>query len=133
MKPERFAIAINCFDGRAQQPVIDWLRLNCNVDYVDLITEPGVDKCLAQEVTDVIASIKRKVELGLKVHAASVIAVAGHHDCIANPVSREEHLELISEGVRVVTSWGLPVRVLGLYVNEWRSIDVVVDTDDRSV
>lgn len=133
MKPERFAIAINCFDGRAQQPVIDWLRLNCSVDYVDLITEPGVDKCLAEETSDVVRSIRSKVELGLRVHAASVIAVAGHHDCIANPVSRGEHLELIGEGVKVVTAWGLPVRVLGLYVNEWRSIDVVVDTKERGV
>ena len=133
MKRERFATAINCIDGRAQVPVIDWLRLHCNVQYVDLITEPGADKCLAQEFSDVTVTIKNKVRFSLEVHGSSVIAVVGHHGCIANPVSKEEHWEQISQGAKVVASWGMSVRVVGLYVNEWSSIDLISDTREQSV
>jgi hypothetical protein len=43
MSSGRFAAAINCMDGRAQLPVIEWLKRECGVDYVDTITEPGPD------------------------------------------------------------------------------------------
>src|SRR5262244_3596388 len=43
-----FATAINCIDGRAQSPVADWLKINCNVSYVDVATIPGPDKALTR-------------------------------------------------------------------------------------
>jgi hypothetical protein len=132
MKQGRFAVAINCFDGRAQVPPMDWLRSTCGVDYIDVITEPGAVKCLSEGVPDLIPAIRRKVQLALKFHAPTVIAVVGHHDCLANPVSKEEQWEQIRQGVRVVDSWGVLVRVVGLYVNEWRSIDLVSDTQSRT-
>ena len=129
---ERFATAINCIDGRAQGPVTDWLRLHFNVDYVDMITEPGADKCLVHGPAEVIEAIERKVKLVLKVRGTKLLAVAAHHDCLANPVSKEEHSELIIQGIKVVASWGISERIVGLYVNEYRWIDVVFDTQDRS-
>jgi hypothetical protein len=134
MKPQRFATAINCMDGRAQLPAMDWLRLHCNVDYVDLITEPGAVKYLTQESSDEMFRIRKTAKLAFDVHASSVIAVVGHHDCLANPVSKEEQVKQIGEAVTVVGSWGLAERVVGLYVNEWRSVDLVSDTlANRSV
>lgn len=130
---EQFATAINCIDGRAQVSVMDWLRSHCNVHYVDLITEPGADKCLAQAFSDVIITIERKVRLSFEVHASIVVAVVGHHDCLANRASKEEHWEQISQGLKVVTSWGLKARVLGLYLNESSLIDVVADTQEHNV
>ncbi len=45
---KRFGTVLNCIDGRVQIPVTNWLKENFDVDYVDLITEPGIDKVLSE-------------------------------------------------------------------------------------
>ena len=44
----RFCTAINCMDGRTQEPVIAFVKKRFGIDCVDMITEPGPDKILAQ-------------------------------------------------------------------------------------
>ena len=105
------------------------MRTHFNVDYVDMITEPGPDKALTQGPVEVVESIRRKVLVSITAHYSSVIAVVGHHDCAGNPVSKEEHLKQINKCIEVVTSWRLPVRILGLWVNELWEIEVVCDTE----
>ena len=39
-----FATAINCIDGRTHLPVIDYMRGQFGVDFVDMVTEPGPNK-----------------------------------------------------------------------------------------
>ena len=81
-----FATAINCMDGRIQIPVIDWLRRQYGVDYVDMITEPGPERLLA-ESKDVMASasIHRRLEISVNRHNSKLVAIEGHHDCAGNP------------------------------------------------
>jgi hypothetical protein len=43
-----FATAINCIDGRTQIPLIEFIKRNYAIDYIDLITEPGPNKILAE-------------------------------------------------------------------------------------
>ena len=43
-----FCTAINCMDGRTQQPVIEFLKDKFEVLYVDSITEPGPVHILAE-------------------------------------------------------------------------------------
>jgi hypothetical protein len=128
---DTFATAITCIDGRVQQPVADWVRLHANVRYVDLITEPGPDKVLSEGVTEVIAEMVRKAWFSITHHGSSIVALAGHDTCAANPVSKEEHFEQIIAGVQVLISYELPVRIVGLWVNEWGSVDLVCDTKER--
>ena len=45
---EKFATAVNCMDGRVQKPVIEYLQKSFGVDYVDMVTEPGPNKILAE-------------------------------------------------------------------------------------
>lgn len=63
----RFATAINCIDGRVQTPVLDWMKLHLNVDYVDLITEPGPDEVIAAR-RDAASEIYKKVRFSVRVH-----------------------------------------------------------------
>ena len=126
----KFATAINCIDGRVQIPVLDWIRLHLNVEYVDLITEPGADNVLALE-TDATAAIRAKVIFSARAHNPAAIAIAAHHDCLANPVSREEHWVQIREAVRTISSWGIGLRIVGLWVNEWGWVDLILDTEER--
>ena len=131
MPRHKFATAITCIDGRVQQPVADWMKLNTNVEYVDLITEPGPDKVLSSETTYVVDEIIRKVKFSVSYHGSPVVALCGHHDCAANDADREGHIEQIMEGIRVLQSYNLNVRLIGLWLNEWGSVQLVCDTEQR--
>jgi hypothetical protein len=96
----KFATAINCIDGRVQTPLLDWVKLHLNVDYVDLITEPGPDGALVLS-TDIRARIFEKVSFSVKVHNPAAIAIAGHSGCIANP-------EFVSSAPRSLLSLHFP-------------------------
>ena len=124
---DTFGTAITCIDGRVQQPVSDWVRLHANVRYVDLITEPGPDREMSGGATEVTSEIVRKVRFSITHHGSNIIALTGHDTCAANPVSKEEHFKQIIEGVRLLISYELPARIVGLWVNEWGSVDLVWD------
>lgn len=126
--PPRFATAINCIDGRAQIPVIEWVKLQFTVDFVDTITSPGADGALARGYPQSVQDILGKVRLSRSVHNPKVIVVAGHYDCLANPVKSEEHREHILAAANLVLSWGLGVRVVGAWVNEWSYVDLICDS-----
>lgn len=131
MPKHKFATAITCIDGRVQQPVADWMKLHMNVEYVDLVTEPGPDKEISEGTTLVVDEIARKAAFSVRHHASPVVALCGHHDCAANDATREEHIEQILEGVRVLLSYRMNVRILGLWLNEWNSIELIWDTEGR--
>ena len=127
---QKFATAINCIDGRVQQPVFNWMDLHCQVQYVDMITEPGADEILINGSPAMISFIRQKVQMSLEGHQSQAIAIVGHHDCLGNPVSRDEHFNQIKMSAKIIESWEYWVRVIGLYVNEWSAIDVVCDTEE---
>ena len=97
MARHKFATAITCIDGRVQQPVVDWMKLHVNVEYVDLVTEPGPDLVLSEGTTYVIDDIVRKARFSVERHASPVVAVCGHHDCAANGADKEKHREQLRE------------------------------------
>ena len=47
MAKGKFATSVSCMDGRIQIPLTNWIKKNFSVDYVDTITEPGIDKLVA--------------------------------------------------------------------------------------
>jgi len=57
--------------------------------------------------------------------------VTGHFDCAANDADKEEHIEQILESIRVLLSYQINARVLGLWLNEWESVELVWDTQER--
>lgn len=122
-----FATAINCMDGRLQDPVAGWLKERFRVDYVDAITEPGPDKLLAEKQPDACESIKRRVMISVNAHGSRAVVIVSHHDCAGNPVSKAEHLDQLAKCVDFVLSWGLGVRVLGLWVNGVWQVELIHD------
>jgi carbonic anhydrase len=131
MPRNKFATAITCIDGRVQQPIVDWMKLHLNVHYVDLITEPGPDKALCEGSVHVIDEMVRKVSFSILHHSSNVVAVTGHFDCAANDADKEEHIEQILDGIRALLSYQINARVLGLWLNEWNSVEMVWDTQER--
>lgn len=123
MAKGKFATSISCMDGRIQIPLTNWIKENFSVDYVDTITEPGIDKLVADN-TD-LESIKIKVGISINKHESELIVVSGHYDCAGNPVSNEEHITQIKKGIEVISSWNLGVKVVGVWVDDTWKINTV--------
>lgn len=117
MAEGKFATSVSCMDGRIQIPLNKWIKENYSADYVDTITEPGVDKNLTQ----VVESIKTKVGISINAHKSDLIVVSGHYDCAANPVSDDEHIDLIKKDIEIISSWNLGVDIVGIWVDgSWK-------------
>ncbi len=114
-----FCTVITCMDGRIQLPVIAYLQQQWGVPYVDLITEPGVNKVLAERTEpEKVESILEKVRISVNAHSSRQFAVVGHFDCAGNPVSREVQEEQIRASVRFLQSKFTVAEVIGLWVGE---------------
>ncbi len=113
-----FATAINCMDGRVQIPVTEYLKEKFGVDYVDMITETGPIKYLAENTdSDKIESVRKRVELSVVNHDSKIVAIVGHADCVGNPAERETQIEQINKSVDLAKSWGFSVQFLNLFVD----------------
>ncbi len=114
-----FVTAINCMDGRVQLPVIEYLKNKFGVDYVDMITEPGPIKFLAENVDKItVESIRKRVEISVVKHGSKVVAIVGHDDCAGNPVDRATQVEQIRKSIELANSWDFAVQFLSLFVNK---------------
>jgi len=116
-----FCTAINCMDGRTQLPVIEFLKQHCRVDYVDMITEPGPVKILAEQWDKpTLESIGKRVAISLHKHHSQTIAVVAHHDCAGNPLVKNSQLEQLAKARRHLESQYPGVRILTLWVGpDW--------------
>lgn len=114
----KFATAINCIDGRTQLPVINYIKKKYQVDFVDLITEPGADLVMATRNPDKLPSIKERVKLSLKVRSSELVFLVAHGDCAGNPASENEHLGHLRRGMECLRGWELDADIVGLYVTD---------------
>ena len=127
MAEGKFATVITCMDGRVQEPVSSWMKRHLKVDFIDTITEPGPDKFVTQGNKRQLESLNKKLRISISLHHSSNVAVVAHHDCGGNPVSKEEHLKQLADAVDLLTSWKLPVRILGLWVDESWQVQLMHD------
>lgn len=129
MTEGRFVTAINCMDGRVQEPVINFFKMRHGADYVDMITEPGPIKSLAEGDEVLTGTIKKRVGISVEKHGSNLIAVVGHDDCAGNPVGKDEQLTQIDLAVELVKSWGFGATVIGLFVNNNYNVEVVREAE----
>jgi len=120
-----FGTAINCMDGRAQLPVITWMKERYGLDYVDMITEAGADCVLTRGSAERIASVLTRVRVSVDKHGSQIVAIVGHDDCAGNPCSPADHLQHIRGSVAAARAWGLPAEIIGLWLNEAWQVEVV--------
>jgi carbonic anhydrase len=115
----KFCTALNCIDGRAQLPVILYLQNRFQVDYVDMITEPGMNRLLGRNADpELVERLLEKVDISLQKHNSVGIAVAGHHDCAGNPVTAEEQQEDIRQALSVLRECYAHLEVIGLWLDD---------------
>jgi len=117
---KKFATAINCMDGRVQKQVAEYIEKSFRVDYVDMITEPGPNKILSEgEDINAIESLKKKVKISIEKHNSQIIAIVGHYDCAGNPEGEDVQKEHLRKSVRLIVSWGFPVKkIVALWLDD---------------
>ena len=116
---KKFATAINCIDGRTQEPVINYIKNGYDINYIDMITEPGPNKILAEN-TDIVTmeSLKNKIGISIEKHSSELIAIAGHYDCAANAVDDNIQKDQLKKAKGIVSSWGFDVEIIALWLDE---------------
>lgn len=110
-------------DGRIQLPIINWLKENHDISFVDTITEPGIDKMF--DNLDKIKEIKSKALISVNKHGSKLVIVSGHDDCAGNPVSKSEHIDQIKHAVSVIESWQLSIKIIGAWVNQNWELEII--------
>ena len=122
-----FACAINCMDGRVQDAVKNYIKKIYKVDYVDMVTEPGPNKILADNQNSaVIENIKKRVGISAEHHGAKVVAIVGHFGCAGNPTEKEEQVKHLQKAGKTVESFGLGVKITLLWVeSDWKTVQVI--------
>lgn len=128
MTKGKFGTAINCIDGRVQLSVIKWMKEKFHLDYVDMITEPSVDKVMSNVKDKRIELIKSKVRISVDKHRSKIIVIVGHYDCASNSVSKTEHLRQIKKTVAIIKSWHFQSvdKIIGIWINKNWTIEQII-------
>lgn len=125
---KKFACAINCMDGRVQDAVKKFMQEKYAVDYVDMVTEPGPNKILADASDSaIIENIKKRVGISTHHHGTKAVAVVGHFGCAGNPTEKEEQIKHLREAKKTVEGFGLDAEVILLWVDgDWQTVEEIV-------
>ncbi len=120
---DKRATCLNCMDGRVQLPVITWIKNNYPVDFVDVITEAGMDGVLAKQ--EDISEILRSIKVSVNINKSTSLFIVGHYDCRGNPVEEEGHRDEIVDAVKRLRPLWPDQKVFGLWVNKSWQVEVV--------
>ena len=126
-KEKAFACAINCMDGRVQDAVKNYIKEAFHVNYVDIVTEPGPNRILAENTNQpIIESIKKRLEISVHHHGTKVVALVGHFGCAGNPANKEDQVAHLRQAKKTIESFGLGVEVILLWVDDgWEKAERV--------
>lgn len=109
----QFVTAINCMDGRVQEPVIKWMKEKYNATYVDMITEAGPNKHSFMEPT------KIEKELGIKWTFPIIIMVLKFSLSLATMIVQVIHLKTLEKKKKLNQTY----KCLKIWVMKWKSSD----------
>jgi hypothetical protein len=114
-----FCTAVNCIDGRVQVPVIRYLQEQYGVRYVDVVTEPGPVRALAEPSdSETKRSVLRRVRVSIEAHGSELIAVVAHAECAGNPVDDEEQRQQLARSAEYLAESFPVASVIGLWVDD---------------
>src|ERR1700691_3783508 len=102
-------------DGRVQLPVLQWIKDNYRVDFVDVITEAGMDKVLSNQ--EDISEVLRSISISVDVNKSTRLFVVVHYDCGGNPVAEDVHRREIVKSVSRLKEHWPKHEIAGLWVN----------------
>jgi hypothetical protein len=128
-----FGTSIHCMDGRIQEPLVNFIKNEFNITYVDAITEAGPCKILPQNSDQfLIESLKARIAISLNQHNSKMIFISGHHDCAGNPASKDEQLRHIAESAAILRAMYPHARIVELWIDENWTVHMLSARDVES-
>lgn len=128
---ESFVTAVLCIDGRFRRCLVEWVTAHFGIDYVDLVTEPGPDRVLAEDSFGPQAEgVRSRLEVSRTAHQPAAIVIAGHDDCAGNPVDQGIHRIQERRAVTVLQQWYPDLPILGLHVDTECAIHLIADNGE---
>lgn len=95
--------------------VIQWIQKEYLIDYVDLITHPGMDGHLSKSQA-IDPGIVEKVRLSIDFHDTEHIFIVGHENCLRNPGTEQYHRDQTLIAVdKCKQTFGF-MKIIGLWV-----------------
>ncbi|MCD6163626.1 MAG: hypothetical protein J7K40_14590 [candidate division Zixibacteria bacterium] len=122
----KFATCLNCMDGRVQLPAINWLMKEYSAEYVDMITEAGMDGYLVKN-EKLPEGFIYKLNISAEKHGSKHIFIVGHYDCGGHPVDEKTHREHVHISVDKIKSIMPDSKVIGLWINEKWAVEKIVE------
>jgi hypothetical protein len=110
-------------DGRVQLPVLQWIKDNYQVDFVDVITEAGMDNVLSNQ--EDVSEVLRSISISVDINRSNRLFVVGHYDCRGNPVEEPVHRQEISSAVKRLKGHWPALEIIGLWVNKYWAVEMV--------
>ena len=122
-----FCTVANCIDGRIQIPVIRYLQKRFNVEYVDSITESGINLVLAERKNAVLVqTIIGRMNISVNQHDSIGIAVVGHYDCAINKAPKNVQSMHTKKAIQFLRKQYENIEIIGLWVDRnWDVHEVV--------
>ncbi len=110
--------AINCMDGRTQLPVIEFLKSKLSVEYIDIVTEPGPVRILAEQSNSAQAdSIISRVDISVNKHKSVAVAIIAHHDCAGNPADEGTQKQQLASAAMFLKEKYPHLQIISLWLN----------------
>ena len=127
----KFATLVNCIDGRVQKAAYDYVSDKYNVEFVDVVTEPGVVKHFTKDgCQKAYKSIQDRIDVSISAHESQSIAVVAHFDCAGNKVEDDSQKGQLKEAVQMLKDKYDGLHIIGLWISEDLGIEEVVDSDN---
>lgn len=127
----RFMTALACMDGRVLEPLHSWLKDRLKPDYIDWITEPGIDHLFCSE-DKLCSQVRKKIAISTEKHGSKTVILTGHHDCAGNPISDDGHRQEIIESLKKLKTLYPKLRLLGLFLAEdFATVEVLYDSQQE--
>jgi len=121
-----FCTAISCMDGHVLLPVIEFLKNHLSIDYVDMVTEAGPVKILAEQQDSLTArSILQRIDISVNKQRSGVIAIAAHYDCAGNPVDEKTQKLQLQQSGKFLSSKNNSLQIIPVWINSSWQVKVV--------
>ncbi len=116
-------------DGRVQSPVLNWILAHYKIDFVDVITEAGMDDVLCNQNN--IDEILRSINISMTINKSTRLFIVGHHDCRGNPVDTDIHHQQIQKAVKRLKSFFPKYEIIGLWVNHCWEVEIIPTRENK--
>ena len=126
--PIHYATAISCIDGRARDPLSDWMKQKYLVHYVDLITEPEADAYIVRAAPEQLAILRQKIGYSMNEHHSEIVVISAHHDCAKGAMSDSDRRRQLKQASQIIAAFELPVQVVGVWLNEQWQCEIIYDS-----